>query len=47
MRIRRNFRIYEISGIRGYVERRRKSYIGIIGAIKLNQELYLRSLDMR
>ena len=48
MKIRRNFKIYEISRIRWYVERGRESkYIGIIKAIKLNQELYLRSLDMR
>ena len=46
MRIRRNFKIYEISGIRRYVERRRESYKGIIETIKLNQELYSRSLDM-
>ena len=39
---------YEISRVRWYVERRRESKrIGIIEAIKLNQELYLRSLDMR
>ena len=38
MRIRRNFKIYGISGIRRYAERRRESYIRIIGAIKLKHE---------